>query len=84
MYGLFIKWASPGAQLVKNRLTNAGDIRKVDSITGSGRSPGEGKWQHTPVFLPGKFHGQRHWGGYSPCGHKESDTTEHAHLHVFY
>ena len=40
MYGLFIKWASPGAQLVKNQLTNAGDIIKVDSITGSGRSPG--------------------------------------------
>ena len=35
------------------------------------------KWQHTPVFLPGKFHGQRTLVGYSPWGHKESDTTEH-------
>ena len=35
---------------------NAGD---PGSILGSGRSPGEGKWQSTPVFLPGKFHGLR-------------------------
>ena len=34
------------------------------------------KWQPTPVFLPGKVHGQRSLGGYSPWGHKESDTTE--------
>ena len=27
------------------------------------------KWQPTPVFLPGKFHGQRSLGGYSPQGH---------------
>ena len=24
------------------------------------------KWQPTPVFLPGKSHGQRSLGGYSP------------------
>ena len=28
------------------------------------------------VFLPGEFHGQRSLEGYSPWGHKESDTTE--------
>ena len=28
------------------------------------------------VFLSGKFHGQRSLAGYSPLGHKESDTTE--------
>ena len=30
----------------------------------------------TPVFLPGKFHGQRSLVGYSPWGRKDSDTTE--------
>ena len=30
----------------------------------------------TPVFLPGESHGQRSLAGYSPWGHKESDTTE--------
>ena len=28
------------------------------------------------VFLPGELHGQRSLAGYSPRGHKESDTTE--------
>ena len=28
------------------------------------------KWQPTPVFLPGKCHGQRNLEGYSPWGHK--------------
>ena len=34
------------------------------------------KWQLTPVFLPGESHGQRSLVGYSPWGHKGSDTTE--------
>ena len=34
------------------------------------------KWQPTPVFFPGKFHGWRSLVGYSPWGRKESDTTE--------
>ena len=28
------------------------------------------------IFLPGESHGQRSLAGYSPRGHKESDTTE--------
>ena len=36
---------------------------------------GRRKWQPTPVFLPGEFHGQRSLVGYSPGGHKESDMT---------
>ena len=30
----------------------------------------------TPVFLPGKFHGQGSLAGYSPWGCKESDMTK--------
>ena len=30
----------------------------------------------TPVFRPGETHEQRSLAGYSPRGHKESDTTE--------
>ena len=33
-------------------------------------------WQPSPVFLPGKSHGQRSLVGYSAWGCKESDTTE--------
>ena len=48
------------------------DAGNLGSIPGSGRSPGESKWQPTPVFLPGESHGQRSLVGYSPWGRKES------------
>ena len=35
-----------------------------------GRFPWRSKWQPTPVFLPGKSHGQRNQVGYSPWSHK--------------
>ena len=48
--------------------------------------PWNRKWQPTPVFLPGEFHGQRSPEGYSPRGCKEADTTErlntHTHTHT--
>ena len=34
------------------------------------------KWQPTPVFLPGEFHGQRSLERFSPWGRKKSDMTE--------
>ena len=40
-----------------------------------GKIPWRRKWQPTPVFLPGEFHGQRSLAGYSPRDGKESDTT---------
>ena len=30
---------------------------------------------HCSALVPGKSHGRRSLGGYSPWGHKESDTT---------
>ena len=47
-----------------------------------GKIPWRRQWQPTPVFLPGKFHGQRCLVDYSPWSHKESDTTERAHTHT--
>ena len=41
-----------------------------------GRIPWRRKWQPSPVFLPGKSHGQRSLAGYNPRGRKESDMTE--------
>ena len=38
--------------------------------------PVEKEWQSTPVFLPGKSHGQRSLVGYNSWGGKELDTTE--------
>jgi len=31
------------------------------------------KWQPTPVFLPGEFHGQRSLVGYSPWDYSRND-----------
>ena len=39
------------------------------------------KWQHTPVFLPGKSHRQRSLVGYSLWCCKESDMTERLNMH---
>ena len=39
------------------------------------------EWQPTPIFLPGESHGQRSLAGFSPWGHKESDTTEGLRFH---
>ena len=59
----------PGGSDGKESACNAGD---PGSIPGSGRR----NWQLIPVFLPGESHGQRRLVGYSPRGHRESDTTE--------
>ena len=39
------------------------------------------QWHPTPVFLPGKSHGQRSLVGCSPWGRWESDMTEWLHFH---
>ena len=41
-----------------------------------GKIPWRRGWQPTPVFLPGKPHGQRSLAGYSSWGRKELDITE--------
>ena len=53
---------------------NAGVTGDAGLSPGWGGSPGEGNGN--PVFMPGKDHGPRNLVGYSPWGHKESDTTE--------
>ena len=66
----------PGGAVVNNPPANAGDTADA----GAGKVLWNRTWQPTPVFLPGKPHGQRSLTGYSPWGHKESDTTESTHL----
>ena len=46
-----------------------------------GKIPWRRKWQPTPVFLPGKLHGQRSLAGYSPWGHKEMNMTKQLSTH---
>ena len=44
--------------------------------------PWRRKWQPSPVFLPGKPHGQRSLAGYSPWGPKELDMNEQLSTHL--
>ena len=47
---------------------------KVQSL--GWEDPLEEEMASAPVFSSGKSHGQRSLAGYSPWGHKESDTIE--------
>ena len=65
----------PGALVVKNPPANAGDLRDVNSIPGSGRFPGEGLATHSNI-LAWRIPWTEDPAGYNPWGHKELDTTE--------
>ena len=55
----------PGGSMVKNPPADAGDIGdRFNSWVG--KIPWRRAWQPTPVFLPGKSHGQWSLVGYSP------------------
>ena len=56
---------------------NVGDL---DSVPGSGRSPGEGNGNPLQYSGLEKSHGPRSLVGYSPWGRKESDTNERRHF----
>ena len=57
-----------------------------------GKIPCRRKWQPTPVFLPGKSHGQRNPAGYGPWGRKRvghnratkssNKNIHHSHAHA--
>ena len=65
-------WASLMAQMVKDLLA----VQETWFDPWVRKTPCRRKWQPTPVFLPRESHGQRSLAGYSPWGHKESDTAE--------
>ena len=84
-----LPWGFPGGSAIKN-------LPAMKEIWV--QSPGwedpfreKKKWQTTPVFLSGEFHGQRSLVGYSPWGHKKSDkiyqlnnTTIHYSVNPLY
>ena len=73
--------------MVKHLPANAGVTGLIPGGIKLGQEdPWRRKCQPTPVFLPGKFHGQRNLVGYSPWDRKELETTEHlnnAPLHSY-
>ena len=63
-------WASQVALVVMNLFANAGDLRDTGSVSGLGRSPGEGHGNPLQYACLENPHGQRSLAGYSPLGHK--------------
>ena len=64
------------ALVVKNLPANVGDGKRHGFDPWVGKIPWRRAFHPTPVFLPRESHDQRSLAGYSPWGHKESDTTE--------
>ena len=64
------------ALVVKNPPANTGDIRDVDSIPESGRSPRGGNGNPLQCSCLENPHGQRSLAGYGPWGHTGLDVTE--------
>ena len=58
------------------------ETRVVSPIPGWGKIPRRRKWQPTPVFMPGKSHGQNSLADYSLYSLKELDRTEHLNMHT--
>ena len=82
---LFPEWSFPGGASGREPTHQCRRCKRRGFDPWVGKIPWRRKWQPTPVFLPRASHGQRSLVGYSPWGHKDSDTTEateHTHTHT--
>ena len=70
---LCLLWGFPGGSDGKESACNAGDL---GSIPGSGRSPGEVNGNSLQYSCLENSVNRGAWVGYSPWGHKKSNTTE--------
>ena len=73
-------WAG---SVMKSPPVNAEDTGDTGSVPRLGRSPGDRSGDPLESSCLGKSHGQRNLVGYSPRGHKESDTTEQLNNHHY-
>ena len=76
LFFLKVSKLRPGLLWCPSSKESASQCRRHGLYPWVGKSPWRREWQPTPVFLPGKAHGQRNLVGYSTRGHKESDMTE--------
>ena len=72
LYSSHHTWGSPGASRGKESACNAGDLSLLPGLGGSSGG-GHGNPLQCPCLE--NRHGQRSRAGYSPWGHRESDTT---------
>ena len=85
---IYVSLASPASRPAHLPLVTLPRPAPAAGLLGSGSQPSptaalsvayfffRSGWQPSPVFSPGESHGQKSLAGYSPWGHKDSDTTE--------
>ena len=71
-----------GSSLVAQMVKNLPAVQETWVHPWVRKIPWRRQWQLTPVFLPGKSHGQWSLVGYRPWGH--TDTTEWLTLSLFF
>ena len=71
-----------GASLMAHMVKNLPECRRPGYDPWVSKIPWRRKWQSTPVFLPGRFHGLRSLVGYSPWSLNESEMTEWLSTHT--
>ena len=77
-----VSWQVKGKYMEKLKYLFAQTVKNLSAMGRPRFNPWVGKihlrreWQLTPVFLPGKSHGQRSLAGYSQWGCKELDMIE--------
>ena len=65
-----------GASLVAQMVKNLPAMKETRLDPWVGKIPWRKEWLHTPVFLPGEFHGWRSLAGFSSRCYKELDMIE--------
>ena len=73
---------SVGASLVAQTLKNLPAMWETQAQSLGWEDPWEKGMTTHSVFLPGESHGQRSLMGYSPWGHKESDSTKQLRMYT--
>ena len=72
----------PGGAVGKESICQCRRQKRLEFNPWLRKIPWRRTWKPNPVFLPGKFHGQRSLAGHSPCDLKESDTPERLSMHA--
>ena len=74
----------PGGTVAKKKSTcQCRRYQRLGFVPWVRKIPWRRRWQPSPVFLPGEFHGQKILAGYSPWGRKELNIAEHTHTHIY-
>ena len=83
IFSMFYNLSFPGGSASKETICQWRRHKRHGFSDQVAKIPWRRKCKPTPVFLPGKFHGQRNLVVYSAWGCKELDMTEHAHTRVY-